>query len=181
MGRRPLPSWSMSSSSWMTWPSSADVRLTTPSTPIKRMDLFLLEYSFLPHFILVPPLQTPKAVLSNSGICSSFSSRISSIPPAPSRNRSLAVSYTLSLASFLPFTPRSKKSTTKSIASDSVFFSSSPHPQTCQNLYPTLYHHTLPSTALRTPARLTGLLSTRTTAVLNIIPVILYHTQTLPT
>ena len=176
MGRRPLPSWSMSSSSWMTWPSSADVRLTKSSTAIRRMGLLILEYYFMPHFILVPQFQTPKAVLSNSGICSLFASRISSIPPTPSQNRSLTVSYTPSLASFFLFTPRSKKSMTKSIASDSVFFSSSPHLQTCPSLYPTLYHHT----PFRTPVRLTGLLSTRAIAVLSIMPVILYHTRTLP-
>ena len=163
----------------MTWPSSADVRLTKSSTAIRRMDLLILDYSFLPHFILVPQFQTPKAVLSNSGICSSFASRISSIPPTP-RNQSLSVSYTTSLASYHPLTPRSKKSMTKSIASDSVFFSSSPHLQTCPNLYHTLYHRTLPWTALRTPVRLTGLLSIRAITVLSIIPVILYHTRTLP-
>ena len=164
----------------MTWPSSADVRLTKSSTAIRRMDLLILEYSFLPLFILVPQFQTPKAVLSNSGICSSFASRISSIPPTP-RNQSLSVSYTTSLASSHPLTPRSKKSMTKSIASDSVFFSSSsPHLQTCPNLYHTLYHRTLPWTALRTPVRLTGLLSIRAIAALSIIPVILYHTRTLP-
>lgn len=69
---------------------------------------------------------------------------------------------------------------TKSIASDSVFFSSSPHPQTCPSLYHTLYHHTPLWTALRTAVRLAGLLSIRAIAVLSIIPVILYHTRTLP-
>ena len=69
---------------------------------------------------------------------------------------------------------------TKSIASDSVFFSSSPHLQTYRNLYHTLYHRTPFWTALRTPVRLTGLLSIRAITVLSIIPVILYHTRTLP-